>query len=82
MRAVSRKLDCAVLGVEVALVLAELDILELGRAPQEVLFLIGVEDLGIELAGCADAAVKTFVLAGLVHQLYRVFGVTSYATLL
>lgn len=85
MFAVGRELDCAVLGVEVALVLAELDILELGRAPQEILFLIfGVEDLGVELAGSANAAVQIFMLAGLLYQLYRALWswVTSYATLL
>lgn len=83
--AVGRELDCAVLGVEVALVLAEFDILELGRAPQEVLLLLfGVEDLGVELAGCADAAVQILnVSRAPVSALPSlVVWVTSYATLL
>lgn len=78
-RAVSRQLNSAVLSVEVALVLAEFDILELGRAPQEVLLLVGVEDLGVELARCAYAATRKS--AGALHTRKHLRGM-SYATLL
>lgn len=53
---VCRELDGTIVGVKRRLVLAEVMVVELGRAPQMLLGLVGAEDLEAELAGGADAA--------------------------
>ena len=54
-----RKLDGAIGGVEAGLVLAELVVFEGRRAPEVGLGSIQGEDLGVELASCADATVAS-----------------------
>lgn len=54
--AVVGQLDGAVIGVEVVLVVAQLDVVEGRRAPEVGLVLVLAEDLAVELAGGSDAA--------------------------
>lgn len=55
-RSVLREFDCAVGGVEGGPVVAELMVVELGRAPEMLLGLVEAEDLDVELARCSNAA--------------------------
>ncbi len=74
---VGGELDCAVVGVERGLVIAEVGVLELIGAPEVWLRLAWVEDLCVELAGGANSTVYLSVIA-LGHRSRAV----TYTTLL
>ena len=63
--AIVRQFDGAVVGIEVELVLAYVETRQLVRGPQDGLVLgLGVEDLGVPLAGGPDAASQSYVSLG------------------